>query len=105
MANVLATVRASCNAEDCKLEGVLSVYLPTIGDIVHYTNLGSVNDDGEMIYPPTQQAAIVTWVDQTSQELDLLVLYRGGGQFPMAAVPYSYEYKRGHWSWKKPVGE
>lgn len=74
---------------------------PTIGDIVHYTNLGSVNDDGETIYPPTQQAALITWVD-TGNAVDLLVFYRGGGQFPMSAVPYSHDYKRGHWTPKKP---
>jgi hypothetical protein len=72
--------------------------IPTIGRIVHYTNLGSVNDDGEMIYPPTQQAALITWVDADAS-VDLLVFYRGGGQFPMSAVPFADEYKRGHWSW------
>ncbi len=70
---------------------------PSIGRVVHYTNLGSVNDNGEMIYPPTQQAALIVWTD--GEAVDLLVFYRGGGQFPMSDVPYSDAYKRGHWSW------
>lgn len=72
--------------------------VPQVGDIVHYTNLGSVNDAGEMIYPPTQQAAIVTGT-KGGWDVSLLVFYEGGGMFPMSDVPYSKEYQRGHWSW------
>lgn len=71
---------------------------PQIGDIVHYTNLGSVNDAGEMIYPPTQQAALVTAVPGL-RVANLLVFYDGGGMFPMKEVPFSKEYQRGHWTW------
>ena len=77
---------------------------PTVGRIVHYTNLGSVNDDGEMIYPPTQQAAIITGTDsEYRSKVSLTVFYEGGGMFPMSGVPFSEEYKRGHWSWPERV--
>jgi hypothetical protein len=72
---------------------------PTTGDIVLYTNLGSVNDDGEMIYPPTQQAMLVTAVDWDG--VYGTVFYKGGGFFPMGPVPYSEKFERGHWSFKK----
>jgi hypothetical protein len=72
--------------------------LPIVGDIVHYTNLGSVDDNGTMIYPPTQQAAIVTGT-KGGWAASLLVFYEGGGMFPMSDVNFSKEYLRGHWSW------
>jgi len=82
---------------------------PTVGRIVHYTNLG--DKDGR--YPPEQQAAIITKVVQhpaavegTKQEnccaVSLHIFYPTG-QFDMQNVPYSEEYQRGHWSW--PVRE
>jgi hypothetical protein len=80
---------------------------PTVGRIVHYTNLG--DKDGR--YPPEQQAAIITGVKlaegthvnsapdaERAYEVDLQIFYRTG-QFHMLNVPYSEEYKRGHWSW------
>jgi hypothetical protein len=77
---------------------------PTVGRIVHYTNLGSVDDNGNMIYPPTQQAAIVTGVDKFGTDrVSLLVFYEGGGMFPMSEVPYSETYERGRWSWPERV--
>jgi hypothetical protein len=66
-----------------------------------YTNLGSVNDAGEMIYPPTQQAMLITAVDDEGVHGN--VYYKGGGYFPMSAVPYSETYERGHWSWPTRV--
>jgi hypothetical protein len=81
---------------------------PTVGRIVHYTNLG--DKDGR--YPPEQQAAIVTGVypaigeaqkqmrpdDVGEMHVDLHIFYRTG-QFDMKAVPFSETYERGHWSW------
>lgn len=77
---------------------------PTVGRIVHYTNLG--DKDGR--YPPEQQAAIITGVYPAHPEgtagtvgelhVDLHIFYRTG-QFDMKAVPYSEGYERGHWSW------
>ena len=78
---------------------------PSIGRIVHYTNLG--DKDGR--YPPEQQAAIVTGVYKDGPEpgsdmrVDLHVFYRTGDFF-MEAVPYSEAYQRGHWSWPPREG-
>lgn len=81
---------------------------PTIGRIVHYTNLG--DKDGR--FPPEQQAAIITGVYPehpigTSghigpMHVDLHIFYKTG-QFDMKAVPFSKEYDRGHWSWPPRV--
>lgn len=81
---------------------------PTVGRIVHYTNLG--DKDGR--YPPEQQAAIVTGVypelpDGVGSEVgpmhvDLHIFYRTG-QFDMKAVPFSETYERGHWSWPPKI--
>lgn len=91
--------------------------LPTIGRIVHYTNLG--DKDGK--YPPETQAAIITGVyseldgmaaqieghlhsanavgsKPDSTYADLKVFYRSGF-FDMQKVPFSPEPKRGHWNW------
>lgn len=77
---------------------------PTVGRIVHYTNLG--DKDGR--FPPEQQAAIITGVYAKPDEMtagvpgemhvDLHIFYRTG-QFDMKAVPFSSTYERGHWSW------
>jgi hypothetical protein len=71
--------------------------VPRVGMMVVYTNLGSVNDRGEMIYPPTQQAMLITAVD--AEGVHGNVYYKGGGVFPMTAVPYSDHLERGTWSW------
>lgn len=68
---------------------------PTVGRIVHYTNLG----DSENRYPPEQQAAIVTRV-RDGDRVALHIFYPTG-QFDMDNVPFSEEYERGHWSWPK----
>lgn len=77
---------------------------PTIGRIVHYTNLG--DKDGK--YPPEQQAAIITKVlpiasaegarDEDQYLISLHIFYPTG-QFDMQVVPFSEEYARGHWTW------
>jgi len=88
--------------------------IPTLGRIVHYTNLGDA--DGK--YPPEQQAAIITGVKARMEPpaacggqceehrfvVDLHVFYRTG-QFDMQDVPFSPEFSRGHWTWPpvKPV--
>jgi hypothetical protein len=86
--------------------------VPTIGRIVHYTNLG--DKDGK--YPPEQQAAIVTGTypevppdregPHDSQigpmHVDLHIFYKTG-QFDMKSVPFSENYERGHWSWPPRV--
>jgi len=79
----------------------MSEQIPSVGRIVQYTNLGSVDSDGNMIYPPTQQAALITAVDEDG--VSLLVFYKGGGMFPMTNVPFSEAYERGHWSLPKRV--
>lgn len=81
---------------------------PTVGRIVHYTNLG--DKDGR--FPPEQQAALVTGVYSEQPEglgstsgpmhADLHVFYRTG-QFDMKAVPFSESYERGCWSWPPKV--
>lgn len=83
---------------------------PTVGRIVHYTNLG--DRDGR--YPPEQQAAIVTGVypregmapamagENVEMCADLHIFYRTG-QFDMQRVPFSETYERGHWSWPPKV--
>jgi hypothetical protein len=93
---------------------------PTIGRIVHYTNLG--DKDGK--YPPETQAAVITGVYKTSCEpsspdgqnpdysspanttgeksntmfADLLIHYRTG-DFRMNKVPFSESPERGCWNW------
>jgi hypothetical protein len=69
------------------------VIAPTIGRIVHYTNLGDA--DGK--YPPETQAALVTGVNADGSP-SLLVFYKTG-QFNMPSVPFSETPKRGHWNW------
>jgi hypothetical protein len=67
--------------------------VPTVGRIVHYTNLG--DKDGK--FPPEQQAAIITrvWADN---HVSLTIFYPTG-MFQMETVPFSEVYERGHWSW------
>lgn len=86
--------------------------IPTLGRIVHYTNLG----DAEGKFPAEQQAAIITGValsnqfpkgqvpaewDENRYKVTLHIFYKTG-QFDMEA-PFSPEYKRGHWSWPPKV--
>ncbi len=66
---------------------------PSIGCIVHYTNLG--DKDGK--FPPEQQAAVITGVNADGT-VALKVFYKTG-LFDMASAPYSEKYERGHWSW------
>lgn len=71
---------------------------PTIGRIVHYTNLG--DRDGK--YPPSVQAAIVTAVNDDGT-LALHVFYKTG-QFDLPAclgtdATAGSEAARGMWSW------
>ena len=88
--------------------------IPTVGRIVHYTNLG--DKDGK--YPPEQQAAIITKVvplgtglprrggwkrgDERGYEVSLHVFYETGDFF-MKTVPFSAKYKRGCWTWAPKV--
>lgn len=72
--------------------------LPTIGRIVHYTNLG--DKDGR--YPPEAQAALITGVNPDGT-VSLWVFYKTGF-FSMPSVPFSEEpLKRGHWNWPPKV--
>lgn len=71
---------------------------PTVGRIVHYTNLG--DRDGK--FPPTVQAAIVTGVNGDGS-VSLHVFFKTG-QFDLAEctfteAPAGSEAARGHWSW------
>lgn len=76
---------------------------PTIGRIVHYTNLG--DRDGK--YPPTVQAAIITGVND-GNDVSLHVFYKTG-QFDLAScqftlAPAGSEDARGKWSWPSRTG-
>ena len=81
------------------------VVKPTIGRIVHYTNLG--DRDGK--YPPTVQAAIITGVnDAETGNVSLHVFYRTG-QFDLAACDHTdaeagSEGARGCWAWPRKEG-
>lgn len=66
---------------------------PSVGRIVYYTNLG----DKDGMYPPEQQAAIITAVHRDGA-VALKIFYQNG-IFDMQFVPFSEEYERGHWSW------
>jgi len=83
---------------------------PTVGRIVHYTNLG--DRDGK--YPPEVQAAIITKaklvhdLDKCSSpefgySVSLRILYEDG-DFIMRGVPFTHEAAgseaaRGKWAW------
>ncbi len=97
---------------------------PTIGRIVHYTNLG--DKDGK--YPPEVQSAMVTGVYALPKDaepskiyndmravpanqvgavpdsmlVDLRIFYRSG-EFIMQKVPFSESPERGHWNWPPKV--
>ena len=80
---------------------------PTIGRIVHYTNLG----DAEGKYPPEVHPAIITAVNETNAPgtsgplVSLHIFYRSG-QFDMDNVQFSPEpMERGHWNWPPRVEE
>jgi len=73
---------------------------PTVGRIVHYTNLG--DRDGK--YPPETQAALITGVNADGT-VALHVFYKTG-QFDMpsvaqapALVAAGSEDARGKWQW------
>lgn len=71
---------------------------PTIGRIVHYTNLG--DRDGR--YPPEVQAALITGVNSDGTA-SLHIFYKTG-QFDMLSVPFTQEPAgsegaRGRWTW------
>lgn len=89
--------------------------IPTVGRIVHYTNLG--DKDGK--YPPQVQAAVITGVyrstpngvvlaldgvgEEALMAVDLLVFYRTG-LFQCQQVPYSaLIQERGTWTWPPQV--
>ncbi len=90
---------------------------PSIGRIVHYTNLGDAGGK----YPPSVQAAIITGVyreaptDESGLEpanapgdapdamlVDLHIFYRTG-QFDMQRVPWAFAPTRGYWNWPPRV--
>lgn len=70
---------------------------PTVGRIVHYTNLGDA--DGK--YPPETQAALITGVNADGT-VSLKVFYRTG-IFDMPSVsmggPDGTTPTRGCWNW------
>jgi hypothetical protein len=75
---------------------------PSIGRIVHYTNLG--DRDGK--YPPTVQAAMITGVNDDGT-VALHVFYKTG-QFDLASCKFTEavagtEKARGCWSWPVKV--
>lgn len=81
---------------------------PTVGRIVHYTNLG--DRDGK--YPPEVQAALITKVTPKTVESPIeegrfavsLRIFYEMGEFSMQDVPFTEapagsEGARGHWAW------
>lgn len=68
---------------------------PTIGRIVHYTNLGDA--DGK--YPPETQAAIITGINSDGT-VALHIFYKTG-QFDLSAVKHAPDDvpTRGQWNW------
>ena len=81
---------------------------PTVGRIVHYTNLG--DKDGR--FPPEQQAALITKVVEVPNETNAkeeqfykvsLCIFYPTGYFFMQDVPYSENYERGHWTWTPKI--
>ena len=71
---------------------------PSIGRIVHYTNLG--DRDGK--FPPTVQAALITGLNEDGT-VSLHVFYKTG-QFDLPKCehteePAGSEGARGKWSW------
>ncbi len=77
---------------------------PTIGRIVHYTNLG--DRDGK--YPPEIQAAIITRVDDNIDERVSLHIFYPTGDFYMERVEKTdarpgTELARGRWNWPERV--
>lgn len=80
----------------------MSEQKPTIGRIVHYTNLG--DRDGK--YPPEVQAALITGVNADGT-VALHVFYKTG-QFDMPSVAYTEfpagrDEARGKWTWPARV--
>ena len=79
---------------------------PTVGRIVHYTNLG--DKDGR--YPPQIQAAVITKVGEDTdgmQRVSLKILYETG-LFDMIGVPFTSfaagsDDARGKWTWPAQV--
>lgn len=75
---------------------------PTIGQIVHYTNLG--DRDGK--YPPEIQAAIITKV-QDDEHVSLHIFYETGDFYMQAVerapddVDAGSEAARGKWQHRK----
>ncbi len=71
---------------------------PTVGRIVHYTNLG--DKDGR--YPPEVQAALITGLNGDGS-VALHIFYKTG-QFDMPSVPFTdapagSDGARGKWTW------
>jgi hypothetical protein len=76
----------------------MHVQTPSVGRIVHYTNLG----DREGKYPPSVQAAIITGVND-DKSVSLHVFYKTGA-FDLASclntsAVAGTEEARGCWSW------
>ena len=74
------------------------IHSPSIGRIVHYTNLG--DKDGK--YPPEVQAAIITGINPDGT-VSLHIFYRTG-QFDMPSVERTEATAgsvpaRGKWAW------
>lgn len=77
----------------------MSEQRPTVGRIVHYTNLG--DKDGK--YPPEIQAALITKVTAEGG-VSLKVFYTSGifdmpGPVPFTSAEAGTDAARGHWAW------
>ncbi len=83
--------------------------IPSVGRIVHYTSLGSGDENG----PPEQQAAIVISVKKmpledptqhTERDYEVcLHIFDRAGAFFRDDVPFSDTYEPDHWTWPKQV--
>jgi hypothetical protein len=80
----------------------MELMTPSIGRIVHYTNLG--DRDGR--FPVTIQAAIITGINPDGT-VSLHVFYRTGSfdcpSVPFSEAPAGSEAARGCWGWPAKV--
>lgn len=96
-ANVIREILVSLLNPEIQMSPLPGPSSPSVGRIVHYTNLGDA--DGE--FPPQQQAALITAVHD-DWVCSLAIIYPTG-MFFMQDVAFSTDYQRRHWSWPHRV--
>jgi hypothetical protein len=99
MRKFLATIFAILVLPLIMMAEALAVDPPKVGEIVYYTSLQGVEDDGS----PSVQPAIVTRIRSADAQLALHIFYPSG-TFVKDPVPHSETPKPGHWHlppWEK----